>query len=80
MHGATLDEQNFLEQINKIVLLRIKTLIIKSLKKEDIFEFEQIIKSNNSNRLLSFADKKIPNFSQKVYQEIEQLKQKLQFS
>lgn len=75
--GVTLDEQKILEQINRIVLLRIKSLIVKNLKQEDIPEFEQIVKSGNSNRLLSFAGKKIPNFSQKINLEIEQLKQKL---
>lgn len=72
--GQTQDEKKIIEQINTIVLLRIKTLIVESLKKEDILQFEQIVKSNNSNLLLNFAAKKIPNLSTLISKEIEMIR------
>ncbi len=70
-------DQEILEWINRIVLLRLKTLIVKGLKKNDIPQFEVIIKSGNSNHLLSFACKKIPNFSKLFYQELEGIKKEI---
>lgn len=69
--GQTQDEQKIIGQINTIVLLRLKSLIVESLKKEDISQFEQIVKSNNPNLLLNFAAKKIPNLSTLIFKEIE---------
>lgn len=71
------EEQEILEKINKIVLLRIKTLIVRYLKKEDIPQFEQIVKSNNSNLLLDFAAKKIPSLSNLISQEIENIRNEI---
>lgn len=68
-----LTEPEILEQINRIVLLRIKALIVKSLKKKDIPEFEQIVKKNNPKLLLSFANKRIPNLAGKIHEEIRRL-------
>lgn len=73
-----MNDHAVLVQINKIVLLRIKSLIIKNLRKEDISQFGQIVKSNNSNLLLDFAGKKITNFSNLVSQEIENIKNEIQ--
>jgi len=70
-------EQELLERINRIVLLRLKTLIVKSLRKNDITRFEEIIKSGNSNLLLNFAGNKIPNFSKLFYRELEDIKKKI---
>ena len=70
-------EQELLDQINRIVLLRLKTLIVKSLKKYDVSQFEVIVKSGNSNLLLSFAGNKIPNFSRLFYQELENIKKEI---
>jgi len=75
--GQTQDEQKTLEQINTIVLLRVKTLIVENLRKEDISQFEQIVKSNNSNLLLSFAAKKIPHLSALISQEIEMIRNEI---
>lgn len=72
--GQTQDEQKIVEQINTIVLLRLKSLIVENLKKEDVPQFEQIIESNNPNLLLSFAAKKIPNLSALISQEIESIR------
>ena len=69
--GQIQEEQKIIEQINKIVLLRLKSLIVESLKKDDIPQFERIIKLNNPNLLLNFAAKKIPNLSAIISQEIE---------
>lgn len=70
-------DQEILESINRIVLLRLKTLILKSLKKSDIPEFEEIVKSGNSNLLLNFAGKKIPDFSKLFYRELEDIKKEI---
>lgn len=75
--NKALYEQEILEKINKIILLRIKSLLIKNLKKEDIPRFEQIVKSNNSNLLLSFASKKIPNLSNLISQEIDNIRNEI---
>lgn len=72
-----LPDQEILERINRIVLLRTKTLIIKSLKKKEYPEFEGIVKSGNSNLLLNFAGKKIPNFSKLFCQEIETIRKEI---
>lgn len=69
--------QELLERINRIVLLKIKTLIVKSLKERDIPEFEEIVKSGNAGLLLSFAAKKIPDFSKLFYRELEDLKKEI---
>lgn len=70
-------DQEIMEGINRIVLLRLKTLIVKSLKKDDISRFEEIVKSGNSNLLLNFAGNKIPNFSKLFYQELENIKKEI---
>lgn len=72
-----LPDQEILEQINRIVLLRLKTLIVKGLKKNDIPQFEEIVKSGNSNLLLNFAAKKIPDFSTLFYRELEDIKKEI---
>ena len=71
------EEQEILEHINKIVLLRLKSLIVESLKKDEILQFEQMLKLNNPNLLLSFAAKKIPNLSKLISQEIEMIKNEI---
>ena len=70
-------DQEILERINRIVLLRLKTLIVKGLKKNDIAQFEEIVKSGNSNLLLNFAGNKIPNFSKLFYQELDDIKNEI---
>ena len=77
-HIRAMKDQVILAQINRIVLLRIKSLIVENLKKEDISQFERIVKSNNSNLLLDFAGKKIPNLSTLIAQEIESIKSEVQ--
>ena len=71
------EEQEILEHITKIVLLRLKGLIVESLKNDDISEFEQMLKLNNPNLLLSFAAKKIPNLSAIISQEIEMIRNEI---
>jgi len=68
---------NIVERINKIVLLKIKTLIINNLRKEDVPEFEQVVKKGNTNLLLAFAHKKVPDLSLKIYQEMESFGKKI---
>lgn len=70
-------EEEVIEQINKIVLLKIKTIIVKGLKKEDIPEFEQVVKKEDIGLLLAFAQKKLPNLSSKIHEEIKLLGQKI---
>lgn len=72
-----MDQQNIADQINKIALLKLKTLIVKNLSKEDLPEFESVVKNGNINLLLSFAYKKTPDLAFKIYQEMESLGQKL---
>jgi len=69
-------KQEIIEKINKIVFLKIKTLIVRNLKKEDVSEFEQVVKNGNSNLLLAFAHKKFPDLSTKIYKEMKLLGQK----
>lgn len=71
------EEQEVLAQLNRIVLLKIKTLIVRNLKKEDVPEFEKIVLKNDSNLLLAFANKRIPHLGKMIYSEIEKLTQKL---
>ncbi len=70
-------DQEILERINRIVLLRLKTLIVGGLKKNDVAQFEKIVKSGNSNLLLNFAGNRIPNFSKLFYQELEDIKKEI---
>lgn len=72
-----LSDREILERVNRIVLLRLKTLIVKGLKKNDISQFEDIVKSGNSNLLLNFAGNKIPNFSKLFCQEIETIRKEI---
>lgn len=69
--------EDIFEQINKIVLLKIKTLIIKNLRREDMPEFEQAVKKNNINTLLAFALRKIPHLSTKIHEEMKLFGQKI---
>lgn len=70
-------EEDILEQINKIVLLKIKTLIVKNLRREDIPEFERAVKKNDIYILLAFARRKIPHLSAKIYEEMKLFGQKI---
>jgi len=72
-------DQEILERINRIVLLRLKTLIVGGLKKNDVAQFEKIVKSGNSNLLLNFAGNRIPNFSKLFYQELEDIKKEMDY-
>lgn len=72
--GNILPDQEIIERINRIVLLRLKTLIVKGLKKSDIPQFEKIVRSGNSNLLINFAGNKIPDFSKLFCQEIESIR------
>lgn len=71
------NEEEVIEQINKIVLLKIKTIIVKGLKKEDIPEFEQVVRKEDIGLLLGFAQKKLPNLSSKIHGEMKLLGQKI---
>lgn len=71
------EEQDLFEQINRIVLLKIKTLIVRNLQKEDIPEFEQAVKKNDISILLAFARRKIPHLSVKIHEEMKLLSQKI---
>ena len=70
-------EEEVIEQFNKIVLLKIKTIIVRGLKKEDIPEFEQVVIKENLGLLLAFAQKKVPNLSSKIHEEMKLLGQKV---
>ena len=70
-------EQKILEQINRIFLLRIKTLIVRNLKKEDIPAFREIVLQQNSNALFQFAIKKIPELENKLLEEFTAVNQEL---
>lgn len=72
-----LPDKEIIERIDRIVLLRLKNLIVKGLKKNDIPKFEEIVKSGNSNLLLNFAGKKISNFSKLFYRELEDIKKEI---
>ncbi len=74
-----MDAQNLLvlNQIERIILLKIKTIIIRNLKKEDIPEFEQIVLKNSPSLLLKFANEKIPSLSSKIKEEIMTLHKQL---
>ena len=70
-------KQEIVDRVNKIVLLKIKALIIKILRKEDLPGFEQVVNNGNTNLLLAFAQKKVPDLSFKIHQEMESIGQKL---
>jgi hypothetical protein len=59
--------------------LRLKRLILVNIKKEDLDEFEKVIRLNNSSVLLNFASEKIPDFSDKVSKLIKDLTQEFHF-
>lgn len=75
--AIVVQDQEILKRINRIVLLRLKNLIVKGLKRNDIPQFEEIVKSGNSNLLLSFMGNKIPDFSKLFYQELEEIKKEI---
>jgi len=77
LNSTQTGDKEVLEKLNKIVLLRLKTLIVRSLKKEQILEFEKIISLGDSNLLLNFAGNNIPNFSYLFYKELEEIKQEI---
>lgn len=66
-------EEEFLQKINRILLLRLKTLILKNLKKEDVPDFEKAVLTNDSNVVLDFANKKIPSLALKITEEVEKV-------
>ncbi len=66
-----------LEQLNAIVLLRIKTVVLRNLKKTDIPEFTKILEKKDSNEILAFASKKIPNITQLIGQEVQKISQEV---
>lgn len=70
-------EEEIIEQINRIVLLKIKTLIIKNIKQKDVSEFEQAVKKNDISILLAFAQRKVPHLSTKIHEEMKLLGQKI---
>ena len=74
---AKSNEEEIIEQINKLVLLKIKTLIVKSLRQEDMPEFEQVVKKNDISILLAFAGRKISHLSAKIHEEMKLLGQKI---
>lgn len=74
---ALSQEEDVIEQINKIVLLKIKTIIVRGLKKEDIPEFEQVVRKEDLGLLLAFAQKKVPDLSSKIHEEMKLLGQKI---
>lgn len=71
------EEQDLFEQINKIVLLKIKTLIVRNLKRDDIPEFEQVVRKEDVGLLLAFAQKKVSDLSSKIHEEMKLLGQKI---
>jgi hypothetical protein len=73
------NEKETLEIVNQIFLLRLKRLILVNIKKEDLDEFEKVIRLNNSSVLLNFASEKIPDFSDKVSKLIKDLTQEFHF-
>lgn len=75
--NAKTNKEEIFEQINKIVLLKIKTLIVKGLRREDILEFEQAVKKNDVSVLLAFAQRRIPHLSTKIHEEMKLLGQKI---
>lgn len=77
LKNPKVEEQEVLTLLNRIILLKIKTLIARHLKEEDISEFEKIVLKNNPNLLLAFANKQIPHLGKMIYEEIDKLNQKL---
>lgn len=68
-----LSDQEVIEQINRIVALRLKTLIINSLSNEDFEEFRKIASNKNPDLLLAFAHQKVPSLAQKITTEFENI-------
>ena len=76
-----MNKQNLstLNQIERIILLKIKTVILQNLDKSDIPEFEQVMLQNNPQLLLKFAENKIPELSKKISHEILSFQKQLFF-
>ncbi|OGG24255.1 hypothetical protein A3A79_03645 [Candidatus Gottesmanbacteria bacterium RIFCSPLOWO2_01_FULL_43_11b] len=71
-------EDKIFETINRVVLLRIKTMILKNLGKEDVFAFKEVVKKNDPKLFFDFAYKRIPHLADKIHSEIRQLSLELQ--
>ena len=69
-----------LNQIERILLLRIKTMIIRNLKREEIPDFSSTVLQNDPNLLLKFAEERIPELSKKINDEIIALQKQLRIS
>ena len=70
-------EEEIIEKINKIVLLKIKTIVVRGLNEVDISEFEQVVKKQDISLLLAFANNKVPHLSSKISEEMTLLGQKI---
>ncbi|KKS47300.1 hypothetical protein A3J20_04910 [Candidatus Gottesmanbacteria bacterium RIFCSPLOWO2_02_FULL_42_29] len=60
--------------------MKLKTLILKNLRNEDLPEFNELVKQNNANILLQFANSRIPDLGNQLFNEIYNLKQRLESS
>lgn len=60
--------------------MKLKTLILKNLRSEDLPEFNELVKQNNTNILLQFANSRIPDLGNQFFNEIYNLKQRLESS
>ncbi len=71
--ATDVSEEKIFDTINRIVLLRIKTMILKNLKKEDAFAFREVVKRNDPKLFFDFAYKRVPHLAEKIHSETKQL-------
>lgn len=72
-NASDVTEEKIFETINRIILLRVKTMILKSLKREDAFAFREVVKKNDPTLFFDFAYKRIPHLAEKIHTEVQQL-------
>lgn len=71
-------EDKIFETINRILLLRIKTMVLRNLKRGDAFAFKEVVKKNDPKLFFDFAYKRVPRLAEKIHSEIKQLSLELQ--
>ena len=71
-------QNDFDTHLKRILLIKLKTIILKSLKKEDVPEFIRIIAKNDTDLLLKFAYAKNSQLPRQLFEEIINLKQQIE--
>lgn len=71
------EQLKFLQRLESVVALGLRSLILKNLKNEDKAEFEKIAQDGGDDELFVFAKNHIPNFEEKYLELMNQIHQKI---